>query len=86
MNSHVDRRFPNQLPAIEALAGKCSAFRAAIADYEEICTWLEAYNRTTDPHPDEVDHAQKIIHELEDEILSQLEVPDEHVRDHGNVK
>lgn len=78
MDDHIDRRFPGRLPAIQALALVDSAFRAALSDYEEMCTWLAANEHPASRDPIEFERARRLIVELEDEILSQLEKDREH--------
>lgn len=78
MNDHIDRRFPGRLPAIQALALADSAFRAALSDYEELCTWLAARENADSRDPQEFEYARLLIGELEDEILTQLEESREH--------
>ncbi len=78
MNDHIDRRFPGRLTAIHALALVDSAFRSALSDYEEICTWLAAHENPASRDPKEFERARRLIGELEDEILNQLGESREH--------
>ena len=70
---HVDRRFPDRGPAIRALAETDPAFRAMLAEYEEICTWLAAHTRPAPPDNAELANVRIVVRELEEEILSELE-------------
>ncbi len=81
MNDHIDRRFPGRRTAIHELALVDSAFRAALSDYEELCTWFSAHENPASRTPQEFERARRLIGELEDEILNQLEQGREHAGD-----
>ena len=73
---HVLRRFPNFVSTIRARADKDPAFRAMLADYEEVSTWLASRQNLPTSDPVELESALELIRNLEEEILSQIERQD----------
>ena len=86
MTAQIDRRFPELARAIRERAIRDPAYRTVLADYEEMCAWLAAHDVAPRPDGEDVENARNLVRELEDEILSELEVPDERNRDTGNVR
>ena len=80
MHYHVDQRFPDAAPAIEALASKDKSFATLLADYEELSTWLAVQDRSSKTEDEEIGNALELIGELENEIRQRLEEYDEHTR------
>ena len=70
MTEHIFVKFPDHRESIRALLQKDARFREACADYEEICTWLAARDRSASS--EEHDRARELIRELEDEISKKL--------------
>ena len=68
MTDHVYKKFPNYLEAIQALSQRDAAFKEILADYEEICAWLDDCCRSQDRPSKECDHAREVIRGLEVEI------------------
>ena len=58
---------------ISVLARSDTVLRAILADYEEISLWLEAEKSPVARDTDELERAQKLARELENEILNHLE-------------
>ena len=72
LNEHVFRKFPDRISDIKALADKNPTFRTILADYAEMCTWLETLERSAQSDPGESAHARELIQNLEEEIFNQL--------------
>lgn len=73
MTKHVRKKFSNHIEGIQALLEKDSNFREMVADYEEICSWLDGYCRSEGTPSIECDRAREVIRDLEDEIHNALE-------------
>ena len=72
MAEHVYRKFPNHIEAIQSLLQEETSFREICADYEEICTWLDSYDRSEGPPSKEGDLTRELMWELEGEITRVL--------------
>ena len=70
---HLLRRFPEHVTAIQALANVDATMRSILADYEEISTWLAVHDGSATPGDAELEHARKVIRDLENEISGRLE-------------
>ena len=77
MFDHILRRFPDHVTTIQALANVDATMRAILADYEEISTWLAVHDGSAAPGDAELNHARKVIRDLENEISGRLEVHDD---------
>ena len=69
---HVHKRFTNKIEAIKVLLQNDTTLIEICADYEEMCTWLDDYCRSTGRPSQECDHAREVIRDLEDEIIKVL--------------
>ena len=74
MADYAYHRFPDHVPAIKALVETDRTFSAIMTDYEEMCTWLATVNRGRSSDKREIEHAQQLIRDLEEEILGHLKM------------
>ncbi len=77
MYEHFREKFPKQIAEINLLTRVNETLRTVLEDYEELCTWLAVQDRLAPQDRDELDKAQRLARELENEILQQLEKQDD---------
>ena len=72
MYDHVKKELPEFASVIASRAESDSAFRDLLAEFEDICTWLSAQNKTGSTDPEELEAARDLKHALECEIKNVL--------------
>ena len=65
--AHASRKFAGLAEVLRTPGPRTQGLREALADYEELCTWLAAQDRP-EQRPAELDQVRELLRELETEI------------------
>lgn len=72
MNFHLEQKFPSAVRSLVRLAEHDNELASLLADYEELCTWVAAQDRSSKTVDAEIRVARELIGELENEIRRQM--------------